>query len=170
MIRGKMKKGGVRKEVGEKTEKEEQTGLEMDEPDPWVDGGRVPKSKVKNRNERNPSLSLFSGATHVVHKYGMANYVDLLNTNSCFPTLLCKSESEDRERKATIKVASNAWRVVFAETCSCLCLLGQFNTFPTAVHPIQLIIATTGHRLHFPIPADRFMIRRMATQLTGGLQ
>ena len=38
----------------------------------------------------------------------------------------------------------------------CLLLLGQPNTSPTVVNPIQLITATVGHRLHFPIHPDTF--------------
>ncbi|XP_060021548.1 dystroglycan 1-like isoform X2 [Lagenorhynchus albirostris] len=33
---------------------------------------------------------------------------------------------------------------------------GQPNTSPTVVNPIQLITATVGHRLHFPIHPDTF--------------
>ena len=39
---------------------------------------------------------------------------------------------------------------------SCVLLLGQTNTFPKVVHPIQLITSTIGHRLHFPILHDTF--------------
>lgn len=162
VITGRMKKGG-REGKGrgrKKMEEKGQTGFVMDEPGPWVVEGSVPRSKAENRWKK-PVLSLLSGAMYVVPKYQTGRpaeaYICPWSTNRCLPTVPHKSGQKWIWRKQVNHQDSLKNLNIYLLKCfSCSLFLGQSNTFPRVVNPIELITATTGHRLHFPIPPDTF--------------